>query len=92
MNEWAERLVDYFELEKQENEKIHEYAIRLADSDFQVWGSLIGLMCEENEFLAYFSFRVRKEIEKKIPKVALKNPLPNIQPKQLQHVPKSRQQ
>jgi len=83
MNEWAERLVDYFEVEKTVGEQIHEFAIRLAKNDFQVWGTLIGFMCEGNEFLAYFSFRVKKEMEKKIiPEVEIKKPVENIQVKQ----------
>lgn len=81
MNEWAERLVDYFEVEKTVGEPIHEYAIRLAEKDFHAWGHLIGFMCEGNEFLAYFSFKVRKEMEKKIPKIN-SNLVENVQAKQ----------
>merc|ERR1712203_528521 len=32
-------------------------------------------MCEANEFLPYFSFRVRKELEKKLPKIQVEEPL-----------------
>lgn len=67
MNEWAERLVDYFVMWKKEGEEIHEYAIKLGEKDYQVWGHLIEFMCSKNEFLEYFHFRVKKEMDKKMP-------------------------